>query len=267
VRITADAVSWAAGDRSIIHDVRAEIGSGETVGLIGPNGSGKSTLLRCLAGLRVPSTGAVRYDGQDIRGWHPRRVAQHVAFVEQAVDSDNDLTVSDVVALGRAPFRDRWRGLDHTDQLVIEAALQRMELVGLRARTWKTLSGGERQRAHIARALAQQPWAILLDEPTNHLDIKHQLELLHLLADTDQTVVVALHDLTLAARFCDRLLLMDGGTLVAAGAPQDVLNAGRLRDVFEIDADIGRDDGGKLTITYRRIAMVTPSSSGRRRSA
>ncbi|MEV0505258.1 ABC transporter ATP-binding protein, partial [Streptomyces spectabilis] len=121
----------------------------------------------------------------------------------------------------------------------------------LRERAWKALSGGERQRTHIARALAQQPYAILLDEPTNHLDVKHQLELLALLAGTDQTVLVALHDLSLAARHCDRLLLLRGGRLVAAGPPKDVLTPELLAEVFEVDAETGPDALGHLAVSYR----------------
>jgi iron complex transport system ATP-binding protein len=166
-----------------------------------------------------------------------------------------------MVALGRTPFRDRWRDLRHTDRIVVDAALAQVGLTELAGRAWKTLSGGERQRTHLARALAQQPWALLLDEPTNHLDIKHQFELMELLAGTDQTVLVALHDLALAARFCDRLLLLCQGSLVAAGTPLDVLTADRLRDVFEIDAEIDRDGLGNLTLTYRGVTSSTHAAA------
>jgi iron complex transport system ATP-binding protein len=259
VRITVDGVSWAP----VLRDVHADIAPGETVGLVGPNGSGKSTLLRCLTGLRTPSTGTVRYDGRDIRDWSARTTARHVAFVEQATDADSDLTVADVVALGRTPYTDRWRGPRDEDHRVVDTALDRMDLTDLRTRNWRTLSGGERQRAHIARALAQQPRAILLDEPTNHLDIRHQLELMHLLADTHRTVLVALHDLALAARFCDRLLLMHGGTLAAAGTPAEVLTADRLREVFEIDAEVGVDGLGHLSVAYRGVSSRTAAAAPR----
>jgi iron complex transport system ATP-binding protein len=251
MRIAAENLTWGVEGRAIIRDITLEVGTGETVGLIGPNGSGKSSLLRCLAGLRAPVSGAVRYDGEDVTGWDSRRIAQRLAFVEQASDSDSDLRVGDVVALGRTPFRDRWRGLTASDHAIVDGALDHLDLTDLRHRLWNTLSGGERQRAHIARAFAQCPWAILLDEPTNHLDIRHQLELMALLAGTDQTVLVALHDLALAARFCDRLVLLNGGQRVAAGPPAEVLTADRLREVYEVDAHIGRDDLDHLTITYR----------------
>ncbi|GGR74884.1 histidinol-phosphatase [Streptomyces aureoverticillatus] len=257
MRITAEGLGWSVAGKRVVADVNLDVAPGETVGLIGPNGSGKSSLLRCLAGLRAPTAGSVAYDREPIRRWGPRRVARHIAFVEQAADTESDLRVADVVSLGRTPFGDRWRGLGAHDRAVVDAALARLGLTELRERPWKALSGGERQRAHIARALAQQPYAILLDEPTNHLDVKHQLELLDLLAGTDQTVLVALHDLSLAARYCDRLLLMHGGRLVADGPPKDVLTPRLLAEVFEVDAETGPDSLGHLTVAYRGV--VAPS--------
>ncbi|MFD9031946.1 ABC transporter ATP-binding protein [Streptomyces sp. NPDC059567] len=252
MRITAEKLSWSVAGTPVVCEIDADIAPGETVGLLGPNGSGKSSLLRCLAGLRAPDAGTVRYDGESVRDWSARRISRHVAFVEQDSGADSDLRVADVVGLGRTPFRDRWRGPDATDRAVVAAALERVGLTALAGRSWKALSGGERQRAHIARALAQQPYALLLDEPTNHLDVKHQLELMELLTGTERTVLVALHDLSLAARYCDRLLLLHHGRLVASGAPSDVLTAERLAEVFEVDAELTTDALGHLTVTYRR---------------
>ncbi|MFD5653391.1 ABC transporter ATP-binding protein [Streptomyces sp. NPDC127039] len=251
MRIGAEGLTWSVSGRTVVRDVTLEVAPGETVGLIGPNGSGKSSLLRCLAGLRAPTAGTVRYDGKPIADWNARRVAGLVAFVEQASETDTDLRVADVVGLGRTPFRGRWRGPDATDRAVVDAALSRVGLAELADRHWKSLSGGERQRAHIARALAQRPWCVLLDEPTNHLDVRHQLELMELLVGTAQTVLVALHDLSLAARYCDRLLLMHRGGLVASGPPQVVLTPARLAEVFGVEARVGRDSAGNLTVTYR----------------
>ncbi|MFD9906829.1 ABC transporter ATP-binding protein [Streptomyces sp. NPDC059063] len=262
MRITAEGLGWSVGGKAVVTDVGLDVAPGETVGLIGPNGSGKSSLLRCLAGLRTPTAGVVSYDAEPIRGWSPRRIARHVAFVEQAADTDSELRVADVVGLGRTPFGDRWRGFGAADRAVVDAALARLGLTRLRDRAWKALSGGERQRAHIARALAQQPYAILLDEPTNHLDVKHQLELLGLLAATDQTVLVALHDLSLAARYCDRLLLLHGGRLVASGPPADVLTPALLAEVFEVDAETGPDALGHLSVSYRGVSHREVSHRG-----
>ncbi|MGW6979720.1 ABC transporter ATP-binding protein [Streptomyces sp. NPDC054932] len=270
MRITAEGLSWSASGTPVVRGVGLDVAPGETVGLLGPNGSGKSSLLRCLAGLRVPDAGTVHYDGQPVRDWSARRIARRVAFVEQDGAFDTDLRVVDVVGLGRTPFRDRWRGPDATDRAVVAAALERVGLTGLADRSWKGLSGGERQRAHIARALAQQPYALLLDEPTNHLDVKHQLELMELLAGTGQTVLVALHDLTLAARHCDRLLLMDRGRLIASGTPADVLTAERLALVFGVDAELSTDGLGRPAVCYRGPLRTTgpePASASASASA
>ncbi|MFF7851495.1 ABC transporter ATP-binding protein [Streptomyces sp. NPDC007910] len=251
MRITAEVLSWSVAGTRVVHDVTVDVAPGETVGLLGPNGSGKSSLLRCLAGLRTPDTGTVRYDGVPVRDWSARRIARHVAFVEQDSAADSDLRVADVVGLGRTPFRDRWRGPDTTDRAVVAAALDRVGLTALADRSWKALSGGERQRAHIARALAQQPYGLLLDEPTNHLDVRHQLELMELLTGAGRTVLVALHDLSLAARYCDRLLLLHHGRQVASGTPAEVLTADRLAEVFEVDAVLTADALGHPVVAYR----------------
>ncbi|MEV6716212.1 ABC transporter ATP-binding protein [Lentzea sp. NPDC051208] len=254
MRIQAEHLSWGVPGKTIVRDVDLVVEPGETVGLIGPNGSGKSSLLRCLAGLRTPTAGAVRYDGTDIASWPPRDRARKMAFVEQTADTDSDLCVAEVAMLGRTAYRSRWRGPDDTDRAIVAAALDRLDLALLADRPWKQLSGGERQRAHLARALAQRTWGLLLDEPTNHLDVRHQLELMELISATPQTVVVALHDLALAARYCDRLVLMHRGAVVADGPASDVLTAPLLRDVFEVDAEIGRDSLGHLAVGYRSPA-------------
>ncbi|MEV7556072.1 ABC transporter ATP-binding protein [Streptomyces sp. NPDC089795] len=262
MRIAAEGLNWSVSGRPVVRGVDLDIEPGETVGLLGPNGSGKSSLLRCLAGLRVPDAGTVRYDGRSIRDWGARRIARRVAFVEQDSGFDSDLSVADVVGLGRTPFRDRWHGPDCTDRAVVAAALDRVGLTALAGRSWKGLSGGERRRAHIARAFAQQPYGLLLDEPTNHLDVKHQWELMDLLAGTGQTVLVALHDLTLAARHCDQLLLMQRGRLIASGAPATVLTAEHLARIFEVDAELATDAQGRLSVSYRGpLRATSPSPS------
>ncbi|WKV71445.1 ABC transporter ATP-binding protein [Streptomyces sp. PCS3-D2] len=261
MRISAEGLSWSVSGTPVVRGIGLDIAPGETVGLLGANGSGKSSLLRCLAGLRVPDAGTVRYDGVPVGDLGPRAIARRVAFVAQDSGLDTDLRVADVVGLGRTPFRDRWRGPDAHDRAVVAAALDRVGLGALAGRPWRNLSGGERQRAHIARAFAQQPYALLLDEPTNHLDVKHQLELMELLAATDQTVLVALHDLTLAARHCDRLLLVHDGALVASGAPDTVLTSENLARVFEVDAELRTDALGRPSVTYRGPLRGTAPAS------
>ncbi|MEU8519910.1 ABC transporter ATP-binding protein [Streptomyces sp. NBC_01216] len=265
MRITAEALGWSVAGVPVLRAVDADIASGETVGLLGPNGSGKSSLLRCLAGLRAPAVGTVRYDGVSVRDWSARRIARQVAFVAQDPGAESDLAVVDVVGLGRTPFRSRRHGVGADDRAVIAAALERVGLTALAGRPWQALSGGERQRAHLARALAQQPYALLLDEPTNHLDVRHRLELMELLTDSGRTAVVALHDLSLAARYCDRLLLLHHGRLIAAGPPREVLTPERLAEVFEVDAHVTVDTLGHPAIAYRGplrapAAAALPSS-------
>ncbi|MFD4635756.1 ABC transporter ATP-binding protein [Lentzea sp. NPDC058436] len=251
MRIDVEKLSWSVPGKTIVRDVSLAVEPGETVGLIGPNGSGKSSLLRCVAGLRTPTGGRVLYDGVEIGSWSARDRARKLAFVEQTADTESDLRVAEVAMLGRTPHRSRWRGPDASDHEIVAEALERLDLTGLAERPWKQLSGGERQRTHLARALAQRTSGLLLDEPTNHLDVRHQLELMELAGRTPQTVVVALHDLALAARYCDRLVLMHRGEVVADGRAVDVLTAPLLREVFDVEAEIGRDSLGHLAVGYR----------------
>ncbi|MBW3084865.1 Ferric enterobactin transport ATP-binding protein FepC [Austwickia sp. TVS 96-490-7B] len=249
VRIDLEGVCWNVPGRRIVHDVQAEIAAGEVVGLVGPNGSGKSSLLRCVVGVRHTSAGMVRYDGVDIRDIPRRELARQVAFVDQAGASPDDLTLADVVALGRIPHQDRWYGPRAQDEQIVADAMAQLGITQLADRPWRQVSGGERQRAQVARALAQQPRALVLDEPTNHLDIRHQLDLMRHLRGCGLTVVVSLHDLGLAARHCDRVLVMRDGRLHGAGAPSAVLSRELIDDVFEVDAVVGEGPRGEWAVT------------------
>ncbi|WP_199433471.1 ABC transporter ATP-binding protein [Qaidamihabitans albus] len=243
--LAAERVSWEAGGTIIIDRVSARIEPGSTFGLLGPNGSGKSSLLRLLAGLRRPAAGAVLVDDLDIAGWGRRDLARRIAVVEQQVSTEIDLTVTEVVALGRTPHRSGWGGAGGGDAAAVTRALERTELEHLAHRKWHSLSGGERQRAQIARALAQEPSELLLDEPTNHLDIAHQLALLDLVRRLPVTGVVALHDLNLAAMFCDELMVLAAGRVVAAGAPADVLTEDLVRDVYGVRCSVSAAGPGE----------------------
>jgi iron complex transport system ATP-binding protein len=250
VTLSAREVRWAAGGRMIVDGVTIRAAPGRLLGLLGPNGSGKSSLLRLLAGLRRPATGVVTLDEQDMAGLRRGDVARRVAVVEQQAGTDAPVSVLDVVRLGRTPHRGPLSGWAAADEAAVEAALRRTGLEALRHQRWHTLSGGERQRAQIARALAQDPRELLLDEPTNHLDIRHQLELLALLRDLPVTAIVALHDLNLAAMFCDQLALLRDGRVVAAGSPAEVLTAGRIREVFGVAAQVGPAPHGGLQVQF-----------------
>lgn len=241
--LTAHDVSWSAGGALILDGVRLRVEPGRTVGLLGPNGSGKSSLLRLLAGLRRPASGTVVVGDRTTDRWPRRELARRVAVVEQQVGTDVDLTVAEVVALGRTPHRSGWGGRGAADEAIVRRALEQTGLAGLAHRRWHGLSGGERQRAQIARALAQEPVELVLDEPTNHLDIAHQLDLLALVRRLPVTSVIALHDLNLAGMFCDELAVLSGGRVVAAGTPREVLTERTIAEVYGVRCAVSEVDG------------------------
>ncbi len=243
--------SWSVGGRQVVRDVNLEVTPGTTLGLLGPNGSGKSSLLRLLAGVRKPASGHVLLDGADLHGVRRRDVARRIAVVEQHAQTELDLTVSDVVKLGRIPHRSTWSTEGSADRAAVAEALARVELTDLADRSWHTLSGGERQRVHIGRALAQAPQELLLDEPTNHLDVHHQLDLLSLVRRLPVTSVIALHDLNLAAMFCDQLVVLAGGAVVATGTPAEVLTPDLIAEVYRVRAVVTPDGpGGVPTVRF-----------------
>ncbi|MBU7600821.1 ABC transporter ATP-binding protein [Streptomyces sp. P38-E01] len=224
--------------RALVDRLSLRAGAGEVVGLVGPNGSGKSTALRCVYGALRPISGTVLAGGEDLRALPLRERARRVAALTQDGSVDLDFTVEEVVALGRAPHQRGTQALSVREQGLVRAAMRRLDLLALADRGVLTLSGGERQRVLVARALVQEPEIIVLDEPTNHLDIRHQIELLSLLRGTRATVLVVLHDLNLAAAACDRIGVLRGGALVAAGTPREVLTAELVADVFKVAARI-----------------------------
>ncbi|MGY0488073.1 ABC transporter ATP-binding protein [Streptomyces sp. WG-D5] len=233
-----EGVTLSSGARRLVDDVSLTARPGETIGLVGPNGSGKSTLLRAVYRVLRPDAGTVRVAGADAWALPVRRVARTVAAVVQDAGADVDLTVREVVAMGRAPHKRLLAGDTARDAALIDAALTSVDAVALAERPFDRLSGGERQRVLIARALAQQPSLLVLDEPTNHLDIRHQLEILSALRRLPATVLVALHDLNLAAHYCDRLYVLRAGAVVAAGPPVEVLTPGLLSEVYEVAAEV-----------------------------
>ncbi|KTQ85884.1 histidinol phosphatase [Aureimonas ureilytica] len=236
--ILADNISWRIGKKTVVDGVSLRAEPGKVLGLLGPNGSGKTSLLRILSGLRQPHEGSVRLDGTDMRSIGRRALAQRIAFVEQHANTTADLCVIDVVKLGRFPHRSPFAGWGAADEAAVNQAISRAGLEHKRHDRWQSLSGGERQRVHIARALAQTPTELLLDEPTNHLDIHHQISLLQLISSLSLTCIVSLHDLNHAAMFCDRLIVMNQGRIVASGSPEEVMTERLLRDVFAVDARV-----------------------------
>ncbi len=248
--LAAREVRWGAGGRMIVDGVTLEAAPGRVLGLIGPNGSGKSSLLRLLCRLRNVASGVVTLDGNDIAGVPRRELARRLAFVEQQATTEIQLSVCDVVRLGRTPHRAALASWNETDEAAVNEALARVGLTERHDQFWHTLSGGERQRVHIARALAQEPSELILDEPTNHLDIQHQLSILSLVRRLGITCIMALHDLNLAAMFCDEIALLHEGRLQASGPPEEVLNAETIQRIFGVAVSIRSGGTGRRHIEY-----------------
>ncbi|MFE9385906.1 ABC transporter ATP-binding protein [Streptomyces sp. NPDC007025] len=242
--LAADRVSRTLDGRLILDGASLTPRPGSVTGLLGPNGSGKSTLLRLLSGVLTPASGVITLDGRPLGDWGRRAVARRVAVVEQHADTLVELTVVDVVRLGRVPHRRAWTPTTTADENAVRTALERTGLTDRADQPWHTLSGGERQRVQIARALAQEPRELLLDEPTNHLDIQHQLDLLNLVADLPVTSVVALHDLNLAAMYCDQVVVLKQGRVVAVGTPGETLTESLIADVYGVRAAVTRPGPG-----------------------
>lgn len=236
--LTAVDVSWSVDDQRILAGVEVEVPTGSFTGLLGPNGSGKSSLLRGLARLGELDAGVVHLGVDDVQRLPRRALARRLALVEQRSDTDLDLTVLDVVLLGRTPYRSALQADSATDVAIAMHHLERVEMAQLAHRRWPTLSGGEQQRVHLARAMTQEPSLLVLDEPTNHLDVAHALQLLALVRHSGLTVLAALHDLNLAATFCDRLVVLHHGEVVASGTPEEVLTPELLADVYRVDAEV-----------------------------
>ncbi len=254
--VVVEGLSCLLAGRKVLSDIGFTVPHGAILGILGPNGSGKTTLLRCLAGLQAPSTGQIRIDGADPRALRPAELARRLALQAQDSAAALGFTVRDVVGMGRlAHRRSVFSASGAEDRAIVEDALARLELEGLAERPVEQLSGGERQRVMIARALAQRPRILLLDEPTNHLDIQHRFAVLELVRSLGITVVMTLHDIELAARWCDRLLLLKDGRLQADAVPEEALTAERLTAVYRVAAAVDRRPcDGRLRIDLSPLA-------------
>lgn len=239
--LRAEAVHLDRGGRLIIDDIDCTVEAGTFTALIGPNGAGKSTLLHLIAGVDSLTSGAIVLGGADARGLRRRDRARFTALVEQQADTDLELGVLDVVLLGRTPHLPLLGGPGARDMQIAEMALRRAGALAHIDRRFQELSGGERQRVLLARALAQEPALLLMDEPTNHLDIRaqlHTLGLMRSLADSGIAVLAALHDLTLAARHADQVIVLDHGRVLASGPPAQTLTPELIEVVYGVRADV-----------------------------
>jgi iron complex transport system ATP-binding protein len=258
VALAAHEVTVRVGDRTLLDGVDLTVAAGEWVTVIGPNGAGKTTLVHSIAGLRRLDSGSVELSGHELTTLNDRARAGLVAFVPQTPVVPEGMSVADYVLLGRVSHRSLLRGETPRDRSVVGEVLARLDLDDLAARPVTTLSGGERQRAVIARALVQEAPLLVLDEPTTGLDLRHQLDVLEVVAEERRSrrlaVVATLHDLTLAGRFADRLCLLDGGKKVATGPVGEILTVELLRAHYGVDVTILDVDGVPVVVPSLRAS-------------
>lgn len=251
MEIQAKEIQARLGGSEILKGVSLRAEARDFIGVIGPNGSGKSTLLKCIYRVLQPTGGAVYLDGKALTEYPYRESAKKVAVLAQHNYYNFDFSVEDVVLMGRSPHKRPLERDNAEDYRIVREALEQVGMSAFRERSFSTLSGGEQQRVILARALAQQTPCLVLDEPTNHLDIKYQLQLMDIVKNLDRTIISAVHDLNIAAMYCTWLYVMKDGRVVASGTPEAVLTPERIREVYEVEAEVYRDKAGILRILYR----------------
>ncbi|GAA4110866.1 ABC transporter ATP-binding protein [Nocardioides fonticola] len=265
-RLRARGVHLGYGEHTVVDGVDLDVPTGRVTVIVGANGSGKSTLLRGLGRLMRPTRGSVELDGVDLYRRPPREVARVLGLLPQHPIAPEGITVAALVARGRHPHRGAFRRWDSTDADAVATALARTDLAELADRRVEELSGGQRQRVWVAMALAQEPELLLLDEPTTYLDLAHQVDLLDLLAELNAergtTVVMVLHELALAARYADHLVVLHRGRVLRAGPPGEVLDAACLAEAFGLEARVLEDpvSGTPLVVPIgrRRVRIGSP---------
>ncbi|MEK3903525.1 MULTISPECIES: ABC transporter ATP-binding protein [unclassified Paenibacillus] len=251
MNLNVESLSVSFGEAKIVQEVSLRVQNKQFVGLIGPNGCGKSTLLKSIYKVIKPRQGDVFLSELNVIKASPKAVARKLGVVGQFNELSFDFTVREMVAMGRTPHKGMLETDNREDSDIISAALRKVNLEGHAGRSYNSLSGGEKQRVILARVLAQQPEFMILDEPTNHLDIKYQLQILNIVKKLDIGILAALHDLTLAAEYCDYLYVMKEGRVAASGVPEDILTKELIGEVFDVECETYRNPvTGALGIAY-----------------
>ena len=250
MKVSAENIRLSYGAEEILKSVSIQAEDKEFVGLIGPNGSGKSTLLKCIYRILKPGSGCVMLDRGPIQDMSYKNSAKKLAVVAQHNYYNFDFSVREVVLMGRSPHKKALERDNAQDYAIVDDALHTVGMERFAERSFSTLSGGEQQRVILARALAQQTPCLVLDEPTNHLDITHQLQLLKIVRNLNVTVISAIHDLNIAAMFCDRIYVLKDGRIVADGTPGEVLTTKLIKDIYQVDSEIMEDSKGQMHILY-----------------
>ena len=252
MNLSTENIRLSYGAQEILKGVSINGNTGEFIGIIGPNGSGKSTLLKCIYRILKPHAGQVFLDGEELSGISIRNSAKKMAVVAQHNYYNFDFSVMEVVLMGRAPHKKTMERDNAKDFQIAQKALETVEMEGFANRSFSTLSGGEQQRVILARALAQQTPCLILDEPTNHLDITHQIQLMKIVKNLKVTVMSAVHDLNIAAMFCDRLYVLQDGEIVGQGTPQEVLTAEFIKKIYRVETEIVYDSAGQLHVLFQK---------------
>lgn len=251
MEIIAEAVKMAFGSKQILKGIDFSLHNKEFVGIIGPNGSGKSTFLKCVYRVQRPTSGIIKFNGKNLDELSYRESALELAVVAQHNNYSFDFSVLEVVLMGRSPHKKLLERDNLADYKIAREALAKVGLAGFEERSFATLSGGEKQRVILARALTQQTECLVLDEPTNHLDIKYQLQIMDIVKALNLTVVAAVHDLNIAAMYCDRLVAIKNGQVVGMGTPRALLTEQFIYDVYDVHCRVDEDEStGRINIVY-----------------
>lgn len=238
MNIKAENINITLEKNNILKGINIEVDNKEVVGIIGPNGSGKSTFLKCIYRVLKPSDGAILLDKVDIKNMTVKESSKRLAVLSQHNNYNFDFTVKDIVLMGRSPHKKFMERDNKEDYDIVNDALKKVEMLEFKDRSFQSLSGGEQQRVILARALAQQPQCLILDEPTNHLDIKYQLQLMRIVKNLNIEVIAAIHDLNIAAMYCDKIYVLKDGEIIKYGNPKEVLTQKLIKEVYEVDAEV-----------------------------
>lgn len=243
--LEAKNLKFRYGKKSVLDGVSFNVKKGEFISIIGPNGSGKSTLLKTLNNIYNPWKGKILIDGKNIKNFRQKKIAKIMALVLQDSNIDYEFTVEEIILMGRHPHKGRFEKEDGDDYKIIEESLEMTNTTYLRNRIITEISGGERQRVMIAKALAQKPKIILLDEPTSNLDINHQIEILKLLKDMNKqngtTIILVIHDINLAIRYSDKVIMLNEGKILDMGKPEEVITRENIEKVYNMKVNIDRN--------------------------
>lgn len=245
--------SFAYDRETVLHSISMTVDPGEFIGVIGPNGSGKSTLLKLMGGVLTTKPGKLFFRGKDYQDYARKQLARSITWVPQDHPMVFPFKVSEIVLMGRHPYLSAFTFEGEEDIEIARSAMERTQTLQFAQRGFNEISGGEKQRVVIAGAIAQEPEVMILDEPTSALDIKYQIQILNILKqlneDENMTVVLAMHDLHLAAKFCNRLILLDQGRLFQDGKPEDVLQKENIESVYGVKVHLIRDHDGDIMIS------------------